>query len=90
MQEIVISKLKSVGKGNLLGTASVQIGPVTVNQCRIIQAEDKPLFVGMPQEGFMAGGKRVFLPLVKLEPNLHEAVQSAVLRAWEERTNDPS
>jgi DNA-binding cell septation regulator SpoVG len=74
------------GEGNLKGFAVVEIGPWTIRGCRIIQQPGQRAYVALPQE--KAADGRFFPILQTADLNLKDAIQAAVLQAWNRDQNE--
>ena len=61
--------------GNLRALAVVQVGPITIHNCRIIQEPGKRAYVAGPQHQV----NDRWLPLVTMEAELRKQVQMIVL-----------
>lgn len=71
------------GAGNLKGFAVVEVGPFTIHGCRIIQQPGQRPYVALPQEKTSDGR---YFPVVQTQDrSLKDALQTAVLSAWEGR-----
>jgi DNA-binding cell septation regulator SpoVG len=71
-------------KGNLRAFASVRLGGVVINNCRIIQQLGQRAWVSLPQQEYTTrAGERRYAPVVELNDNLKKQVCEAVLTAWE-------
>lgn len=68
--------------GSLKAFVDLQLGGVTINDCRLIEGQNG-LFVAMPQKEVPQpdGGKSYF-PIVKLNEGLEQKVREAVLAKW--------
>jgi DNA-binding cell septation regulator SpoVG len=76
----VLEVRRLVGTGNLKAFAVVAVGPWTVRGCRVVQQPGQRAYVSLPQEKTTDG--RFFPILQTKDANLKDAIQAAVLEAW--------
>ena len=84
---IVSLKIKP-NAGNLRALADVEmetpLGLLTLCQCRLIQKSGETAFVLPPQtEWATPDGRKNYMPLVKWSPEVREAINRAILEAWD-------
>ncbi len=68
------------GHTPLRALASVQIGPLVIHECRLLQPANQPPFVSMPRLQDAAGNWRAVV--TTQDEELRTAVKEAVLEAW--------
>lgn len=68
-------------KGNLLGFASVKIGPVTIDDFKIVENKDGELFVGAPSKPDK-GSKTGYRPTVWIDKDSKDDFSGKVLGAY--------
>lgn len=74
--------------GNLKAFARISYGETTVNDVRIIQQPGQQAWVSPPQREFEKDGKRQWVSVVRWERELADAIQTAVLAAYEKALRD--
>jgi DNA-binding cell septation regulator SpoVG len=80
MEITVKSIYRLQGNRNLKGFATVESGPWTIRDCRVIQQPGQHAYVTLPQHEAPDGR---FYPLIQCQDiDLKQAIQSAVLRVW--------
>jgi len=82
-----VEKIRAINKGNLLGFASVRVGQLIINDCRVVQQPGQDAWVSLPQNSYVnKDGETKYAPIVECPKEWKEAIQEAVLTAWENQT----
>jgi len=70
--------------GPLKAFASVDIGGRwKIHDCRVVQQDGKAAWVSLPQGSYERDGKKRWYPIVEVPDTVKNAIQDAVLAAWE-------
>ena len=85
---IHVFPLRPIRQGNLRAFASIKIGPLVIHDFRIIQQSGQRAYVAAPQIEYEQFGKRKFKPLLGYPDEWRDAINSAVLAAWEKEQSD--
>jgi len=86
---VTVKELRRLpGGGNLRAFAIVEVGPWIVRGCRVVQQPGQRAFVSLPQESTTDGR---YFPIVQTQDRgLKEAIQRAVLAAWNNQDEQPN
>jgi hypothetical protein len=93
MTDILVTRLFKLtdAKGPLKAFASIRLGPITINGCRIVHQDGKKPWVSMPQEEdkkVKEGEPKKYHPIVFIEDKvLMKAVEDAVIAVYEGRAS---
>lgn len=79
----VLAWKRTSGSSARMGSADVQIGPIEILRCGIVQQEGRPLWVAPPQIEYQRQGdqKKSYLPVIKWPREWSEAIAEAVQQA---------
>lgn len=80
---VAVEEIRKMDRGNLKAFVTVRIGPLTVRDFRIVQQPGQRAYVSAPQAEYEMNGQRRYKPLLEYPQEWKEAIQSAVLQAWE-------
>lgn len=86
--DIEVIKIKSIEKGNFRGFADVQVGEIEIRGFRIIQQPGQDAWVSVPQTEYIKDDEKRYYNIIVLPDDLKREVESAVLSAWRERTEN--
>ena len=76
----VLKLTPTPGAGNLRALATVQIGPLVIHGCRVVQQPGQKPWVSMPQRQDDAGR---WFPIVTTEDDaIRDAIKATLLAAW--------
>jgi len=80
---IRVQRITPVKSGkSLKAFASVCIDDILIHDFRVVQQPNTDAWVSVPQKEVMLRTGRKYLPVIKLNSELKEAVSKAVLDAW--------
>lgn len=85
MAQIKVSRVQHLTTGSSLKAfCSVELGPLTINDVKVIQQPGKEPWVAMPSREYQDGeGNRKFAPVVEIaDGSLKDDLTQAVLAAW--------
>lgn len=79
----VLAWKRATGNSARMGSADVQIGPIEILRCGIVQQDSRPLWVAPPQIEYQRQGdqKKSYLPVIKWPHEWSEAIAEAVQQA---------
>ena len=86
--DITVDKIRKLdGSGNLRAFVSVTIGgTLTIHSLRIIQQPGQKAWVSLPQREWTTPQEETrFAPLIELPEKVKNAIEAAVLNAWEQQ-----
>jgi hypothetical protein len=84
--KVYVANIRRVSKGSLQAFADVQIGGILVRDFRIVQQVHlgQKAWVSPPQKEWTGDdGKKRYAPIIELSARLKQAVEQAILAAWE-------
>lgn len=85
--QVEVLRFKPFTRNNssLRAFVDIQLGGVTINDCRIIQQDGQKAWLSMPQKEVpQPDGKKNYYPLVKLSERLEKIVNEIVIFKWQE------
>jgi len=85
--KVTVTEVKPIDWGSMRAFATIQIGPVTIKECRLVKEENKTAWVSPPQKTWDKGdGKKGYVSLVQWPQEWNDAINAAVLAAYAEAT----
>jgi DNA-binding cell septation regulator SpoVG len=82
---ITVAEIRPCERGSLRAFVAVRIGPLLVRDFRLIQQDGQAAWVSPPQRSWQdSSGATKYQALVDLPAEWRQALQNAVLTAWQE------
>lgn len=85
MEHIEVTRIIPIRRGSLQAFATILLdGKMRINSLRIIKQPNQAAWVSLPQsEKLNEDGSKSYYPIIEVEPDIKDAIQNAVLAAWE-------
>jgi len=89
MAHVEVTRIIPIRRGSLQAFATILLdGTMRINSIRVIKQEAQKPWVSLPQsEKVNEDGSKSYYPIIEVEPDIKDAIQRAVLDAWQRGEN---